>query len=75
MKRVVERWPKDGESQAVPTLYPGKEGEGWEKGGRKAGEARELPPYAHARESSPYSCVKLKTMFIGCENKTSPLIY
>ena len=30
---------------AVPTLDPGKEG----KGGRKAGEARELPPYAHAR--------------------------
>ncbi|PQD94212.1 hypothetical protein CYL18_15190, partial [Pradoshia eiseniae] len=73
---------KGGKSQAKPTLCPCKGYEGWGKGGQKVVIVRESPPYAHARgmkggerESSPYSCVKLKTMFIGCENKTSPLIY
>ena len=37
-----------GESQATPTLCPDNRYEGWGKDGRKAGKARQGPPYAHA---------------------------
>ncbi|PQD94061.1 hypothetical protein CYL18_16445 [Pradoshia eiseniae] len=40
--------PKGGKSQAIPTLYPGKGGEGWSKGGRKVGKARQSPPLSQA---------------------------
>ena len=41
-------WSKDGRSQANPTLAPGERYEGWEKGDRRMGEARQSPPLPQA---------------------------
>ena len=47
-KRVGKVWEEDGKSQAMPTLFTGKRYEGWEKGVRKVGKARQCPPFAQA---------------------------
>ena len=46
-----KRWSKDERSQALPTLYPGNAGEGWEMGGRKMGKARHFPPYSQTNRA------------------------
>ncbi|PQD94063.1 hypothetical protein CYL18_16455 [Pradoshia eiseniae] len=40
---------KGGKSQAIPTLISGNRCEGWSKGGRKVGKARQSPPFPQAK--------------------------